>query len=218
MDFSEMPEEAARISTDSLDRRDRRAAGQPPYGARAGIQAATGSGPTAQATNGSAIAGAGKVHVKTVNGHRQFNFGTGGIVSILLAGAVLGSGATVAATRRPGTPVTVGEAVGKWEHGGAHVLTGGVSADEGPIIMTVSRGGVFLFRAATSMSLGAGPGMDERIRCSGRVAAQGDSLAFTVTSGACQDFTASLSADRKMMTLADPAAEGQKEITLSRSG
>lgn len=213
MDFSEMTEEAASIITGSLGRRDREAAGQPASGHGTGNQEASGSGgPIAQAKGGHAFAGTRNVHIRTVNGHRQFNFGTGGLVSILLAGAVLGSGATVAATRRPGTPVTVGEAVGTWEHGGSQVVTGGVSAGEGPIIMTVSHGGGFLFRADARMTLPAGAGMDERIRCSGQVIAQGDILAFTVTSGACQDFSATVSANQKVMTLGSPVAGGQKEM------
>ena len=217
MGFNEMTEEAASMVAHRPEWRDRHLARQSVRNDGSGNQEATGRGATAQAQNGHAIVRSRNVRVRTDNGHRQFNFGTGGIVSILLAGAALGSGATVAVTRTPDSLVTVSEAAGTWEPGGSQFVTGAMSTSEGPITMTVSRGGAFLFSTDYRISLPTAPVTDEKIRCSGQVIAQGNHLAFTAMSGACQDFNTTLSASQNIMTITSPVAKGQ-ETALSKTG
>lgn len=151
----------------------------------------------------------------------SIRFGTGGLVSgVALLVTVLGGGtaAVVAATDGATAPsVMVSQAVGTWQHGGSDIANGGVSMHEDPIVLHIVDNGDFDLNTAIHMIVAGGPPLDQQYQCTGRAAATGDHFSFVATSGPCNNFTATLSADGQTLSLSS-VGQNTQPVSLTRRG
>jgi hypothetical protein len=123
----------------------------------------------------------------------SIRFGTGGLVTGILALVTLGGGGTAAVVAATGDSTELSAAVGSWtQQPGGTSLPGWTV---GPISLTVTADGDFTFSMRATMDVPAdvpqSPGFgDINLDCSGTITPDGDHFTLRTTSGPCGTFEA----------------------------
>ncbi len=175
---------------------------------------------TVSAADGSTVRNTNKQRTVQIGSIHIGAKGLLGGVALLLSLTGVGTAAVIVVPGSHPTPTRVppartaatSQVIGTWRHGGGDVSNGPLVVHEDPTILMIAANGTFSLTSAISTNFGGGPtqlGQGPQSRCTGSIATADDHFTVDPTGGgaACENLTATLSTDRRTLTLVDQSGQ-----------